>query len=511
MRKIIARTVATFVGATLTWGTQGCTIQFGGCEDDLTCLPERPSPCPADPAYGEVGEHCGLWVSSSLGDDSSPGSQAEPLKNVREAIKRALAGERRVYACGEVYAEAVELPAGMSLFGGFACEDGWRYDGMLRRASFKPNAEEIPLRLLGGDGASLVGDVIAEAADATEPGGSSIALLIEWQAAGAVRRSAMFAGNGADGEDGEDGNQHGLNATSGLQGNPGEDACSSAVGLGGFPVKFECEDGLSSIGGPGGDGGEAFGNGGLAGLHPPVPNPRAFGEGGAGEGFGPACSAGGKGAAGKHGHEGAPAKGDGILWNEGYRGVNGEDGTPGNPGQGGGGGGASAGKAACGALPHGGAGGGAGGAGGCGGKAGKGGQAGGSSFGVVAVSNGVELDRLEIVTGRGGRGGKGGARQSGGNGGLPGLGGKGFGAGVDAVKPGCAGGAGGKGGEGGYGGGGHGGHSIAVASRVRAPLSLSTDSEVVLGEPGAGGKSGNPDGLPAEDGVSDRTRETFDP
>jgi hypothetical protein len=506
-------TVGHVLAAGLAWGAQGCTLQFGGCEDDLTCLPEGPAPepgdgCPADPADGEVPEHCGLWVSYSIGDDASPGTQAQPLKTLAEALKQAQLGKRRVYACGEQFAEAVDLPAGTSLFGGFKCEEGWRYRGEDRRATIAPAPGLIALRWRGGEGASLVGGVNVRSADATEPGGSSIAVLVELGATGTMRRGEITAGRGADGQNGEDGDHGGAQALKGLGGADGEAACSSDVGLGGAAAEIVCDGGLSSTGGQGGDGGELVGNGGMAGLQPPDPNPAGFGQGGKGESPLPACTPGSGGAQGAHGQDGAPAAGDGLISNDGYFGVPGGDGKLGLPGQGGGGGGASAGKASCGAAPHGGAGGGAGGTGGCGGKAGRGGQAGGSSIGVVAVSSVVEFYGVRIRAGDGGRGGDGGAGQLGGPGGLPGVGGQGFGAGADAVKSGCAGGAGGNGGNGGNGGGGHGGHSIGVASTGGASIVVG-NSFLDVGKAGVGGKSGNHNAPPGEDGVATSARGTF--
>ena len=508
-------TMGRVLAMTLALASVGCTLRFGGCEDDLTCLPDGPAeepadPCPADPADGEVAEHCGLWVSSSDGDDAFPGTQARPLKTLAAALKQAQLGSKRVFACGEEFAEAVELPAGASLFGGFKCKDRWRYAGEDFRATIAPGPDVIALRWRGGEGASLVGNVNIRSADATEPGGSSIAVLVESNAKGTVRRADILAGRGADGRDGADGDHAGAPALKGPSGSNGEAACSSDVGLGGATLQVVCDGGLASTGGQGGDGGELFGGGGLAGLQPPEPNPAGFGKGGTGESPLPACSPGAGGAQGAHGQDGAAASGWGFLSNDGYLGVHGGDGKPGLPGQGGGGGGASAGKASCGAAPHGGAGGGAGGTGGCGGKAGKGGQAGGSSMGVVAISSDVEFYGVRIGAGDGGRGGNGGAGQLGGAGGLPGVGGQGFGAGADGVKSGCAGGAGGNGGNGGNGGGGHGGHSIAVASRGEASIQVGQGSFLAVGKAGSGGKSGNHNAAPGEDGAAASALGTFD-
>jgi hypothetical protein len=504
------------LGVLTALGAEGCTLQFGGCEDDLTCLPTRPPSetegdepdppeegCPADPADGEVAEACGVWVSASLGDDAFPGTQAQPLRTLQQAIDLARHGSRRVYACGEEFAEAVELPPGTSLFGGFDCEDGWAYTGLEHRAVIAPGPGLIAVRWQKGSGSTRVGDVLVRSAGAVEPGGSSIAMLFEDFAEGSLRRSEIRAGDGADGADGEDGDHAGAPANKGLPGTDGADACTDEIGLGGAQAYVACADGQFSTGGQGGDGGEQSATGGLSGLQPPAPNPMGFGEGGKAETAPWACTAGSGGAQGPHGMDGSAAVGAGSISEIGYTGVAGQDGTPGLPGQGGGGGGASFGKAlVCGAAPHGGAGGGAGGAGGCGGKPGKGGQAGGSSIGMIVLESLVELQGVVIEAGDGGRGGRGGALQQGGLGALPGQGGLGFGSGPGGVKSGCAGGAGGNGGNGGNGGGGHGGHSIAVASFAKGSLSFDAASFLGVGQAGAGGKSGNPNAMSGESGTA---------
>ncbi len=109
----------------LSAGMLGCDQ---GCDVDATCVPRRVARhgivddgCPADPADGPVRPDCGIWVSASRGQDSSPGTQESPVQTLAQAIVLAQAGPKRVYACGETYAEPVRLPSGVSLFGGFDC------------------------------------------------------------------------------------------------------------------------------------------------------------------------------------------------------------------------------------------------------------------------------------------------------------------------------------------------------------------------------------------------------
>lgn len=461
----------------------------------------EPDPCPADPADGPVRADCGVWVSSSWGDDSQPGTQTAPVATLARAIELAAEGTHRIYACGETYPEVVRLPAGISLAGGFSCARGiWSYDGPERRALIAPGVPALAALLLTkgegettGEGGSVIRDVEVRAADAVDPGASSIAVFSLAGARADLRRCHLIAGNGADGASGEPGNHDGAPAQKGLPGNPGEEACTSNPGLGGVAVELECDDGTATIGGKGGDGGEAAADDGAAGAQPPDPNPQGYGAAGKGESLaqGTACTPGIGGAQGNSGAHGLGAVDHGHLTKDGYVGVAGADGFPGTPGQGGGGGGGSVGDSICGGAPHGGAGGGSGGTGGCGGKPGKGGQAGGASIALAMLTDETTIKESLIVTGAGGKGGNGGALQPGGQGGFPGLGGFGFG-GASGVKGGCSGGVGGQGGNGGNGGGGRGGHSIGIVTAGPAGISITKDVTFVYGNPGAGGKGGNP-------------------
>jgi len=457
--------------------------------------------CRVDPAHGVTEGHCGVWVSVTLGDDGNPGTQAAPVKTLARAIDLAEAAEkgaRYVYACGGTYPEAVGLPAGVSLFGGFECAEGWRYTGQPQRAVITAEADVVPLTLLHGDGVSLLGDVTVRAQDATGSGRSSIAVLALPGSQARFRRALIWAGNGTKGDDGENGSHDNQPALKGLPGNPGAAACTASPGAGGKAVASQCDPGdVASLSGQGGDGGVVVADGGGDGLQPPNPNLQGFGAGGQGQDAAQStkCTGGSAGAHGNAGLHGFGAKAYGQLTSAGFVGAKGDDGTPGTPGQGGGGGGASLGGLACGAAPPGGAGGGSGGTGGCGGKAGKGGQAGGSSIGIALLSDGIYIDEIgkeptvDIWTGNGGKGGNGGALQPGGTGGMPALGGAAFG-GAGGVLAGCPGGAGGYGGNGGNGGGGHGGHSVAVVgtpgNQLIGPFAPKA------GEAGLGGSGGNP-------------------
>jgi hypothetical protein len=441
-----------------------------------------------------------VWVRvSQPGDDNNPGTQAKPVRTIAKAIELALAGPKYIYACGEVFQEAVSLPAGVFLFGGFDCAaDGeWHYVGTGKRATVAPMVHDvIAFTFLDGDDPSIAADLKIQSADALTPGSSSIAVFFRDKSKATLKRSDVSAGNGADGADGDPGDYKGAPAPQGLNGNNGSNACVSNPGIGGASVVLVCPDGTVSKSGYGGNGDDMVANDGAEGELAPSPNPSGYGLGGKGENAAAAtaCAAGVGGAQGLDGKDGlgaAPGGGDyGQFTPDGVMvGAAGEDGAPGTPGQGGGGGGGSLGAALCGAAPPGGGGGGSGGTGGCGGKGGKGGQAGGSSIGIATRAPAARLLDVTVHAHDGGNGGNGGALQLGGQGGLPGLGGLGM---VNGVKAACGGGVGGAGGKGGNGGGGRGGHSIALAYTTADAPSMMDQVAYALGKAGKGGTGGNP-------------------
>lgn len=453
------------------------------------------APCPDDPAEGgPIPAHCGVWASASLGDDANDGSPGAPVATLSHAADLAMIGPRRVYACAEVFEQPLEWPAGVALHGGVACDDlDWWYPGS-KHTELIGQAGEIPLTLTGSVHAepSLLTDLKVEAADAVQPGGSSIAVLARTDARAELRRCELRAGDGADGADGDDGDHFGAPAKDGLSGKNGAAACTGPIGKGGETVALDCEGEDASFGGEGGNGGEMAANPGDDGEVAPAVNPQGFGLGGKGEDLAASlfCTPGIGGAVGKDGDPGLGGGGVPRLTATGYLGVWGNDGQRGRAGQGGGGGGGAAGTAAaCGAQSAAGAGGGSGGTGGCGGRGGRGGQPGGASIGLAALTSALVLSGVQIEAGNGGRGGRGGVPQQGGQGGLPGIGGAGVPM-VGGPNPGCLGGGGGYGGDGGPGGGGLGGFSLALA-HVGVPVPELVGFNVLLaGAAGAGGEAG---------------------
>ncbi|MCC6555839.1 MAG: PGRS family protein [Polyangiaceae bacterium] len=440
-----------------------------------------------------VGSECGVFVAMN-GNDGAAGTKAEPVATLGEAIARAAERGTRVYACAETFEESVEVPGGVTLFGGLDCANGWAWVGETTKTTVRGPADAIAMKLLGGEGVTRIEDVAVRAADATVAGGSSIAVLVDGATA-ELARCELTAGDGSAGAEGGDApsmapdqapaGSNGTDACSDLDGTPGPDATLQ----GGAQVLNTC-GAEQSIGGTGGDGNVPNGGGGQPG------ETGSFGAAGTGEPAAEAWSCSGPepngtgdgGSDGTPGDPGAAASGLGTLTSNGHTGVSGGAGTPGKAGQGGGGGGgAKGGNAIC---PGGGAGagasGGSGGAGGCGGAPGAGGGPGGASIALASVQAAVTLADCTLIAGNGGNGGRGGDLQPGALGGLGGTGG----AGVGGSKAACAGGQGGQGGNGGPGGGGLGGHSLAVAFTGTAPAKAGA-TVLTAGTFGTGGPGGS--------------------
>lgn len=433
---------------------------------------------------GPVKDECGIFVRST-GDDTNPGtSKAAPVRTIKQAITLAKAAGKPIYACADLFPETVDIPEGITMYGGLNCAASWTYIGDTKKTVIAPEQDKIALRfLIEGGGVIHLEDIAAQAADATIPGGSSVAAIADAVTLELVR-TEFIAGEGAPGENGASmmvpvGPTDPMDAA--IRGNNGTAACMGG-GMGNLGGDAKVNDACSmSIGGQGGTGLEMTGNAGAAGEVLPNPNPNNYGIGGAGASVSNCLD----GAGGVKGDDGIPGLGAktadvGTLDITGYIGVAGAVGGGGKPGQGGGGGGAAKGKTNCY-----GASGGGGGAGGCGGAGGGGGKAGGSSIALVSLGATLTFTDVKLTSSNGGTGGAGGAGQAGGVGGVGGNGGAGAGGAMPTLS-GCKGGSGGVGGFGGKGGGGRGGHSLGIAWKGVPPPELPAEA-VVVGSPGQGG------------------------
>ncbi|MDC0742321.1 hypothetical protein [Polyangium mundeleinium] len=483
----------------------GCGVDPHDCSLNNQCLEdgkpygsvvEPPPGCSASPSNDAavLRDECGVFVSNTVTGSGTAGSSANPFKTIDEAVKEATNRTARVYVCADGdYKERLDIPAGISVFGGLDCAGGaWRYDGTTK-SRINPAAPGTADGLqasvrIAGENASSLEDLEITAADAKIPGGSSIAIIVD-RATVHWARTEITARNGAAGDQGATptDNIGPDNADdSAIRGNNGQNACMG--GPGGNPGGATKANPIcsESSGGKGGNGQDTSGDAGGDGIPAPNPNPSNKGIGGLGD-MGQGCDLGQPGANGASGNEGAGAVEDGTLdATKGYIGVSGQPGTKGGVGQGGGGGGGARGKSACY-----GASGGSGGAGGCGGNGGLGGTAGGSSIAIVSIAATLSFDAVDITTGTGGQGGDGGFGQPGGFGGNGGNGGNGASSGGATPKA-CNGGPGGSGGFGGTGGGGRGGHSVGIAHKGG---SVSDEGVTIMnGAPGTGGTGGGATG-----------------
>ncbi|WP_437829334.1 hypothetical protein [Sorangium sp. So ce1153] len=500
-------TAATFILLLSPWAT-GCGTAPGVNDPGVTpcegtsCEDEPPpeSVCVEHVAADILDDGCGVFLAGNygFGDDRNPGTKAKPVYTVARAIELARAGRGRVFLCNEGFiVEEIRVPSGVDLLGGFHCRK-WVRDSLPPRTLFNHARVFGPMVIVepAGPEDSGAADGVSTLADLYVRSAGPVGVLVQSSTAVEILRSEISARQGGAGHAGE---KWPTRQPDGPDGMFGGDACLAAVVAGGPATVNQCESGLTSVGGKGGDGlpdsAEDGGDG-----EPAYASPS---RGGLGERENRSCSEGFTGGPGAPGTQGTPGKGIGRLTETGWKGDTGGEGTWGTPGQGGGGGGGHrGGLAVCGVASKGGPGGGSGGAGGCGGRGGRGGENGRPSVGVLALHARVTVRDTKITVDFGGNGGDGGEPQDGGRGGRGAPGGT-----LADELAACFGGRGGQGGPGGYGGPGRGGDSIGVAYVDEDQLTLEGVT-IELGQPGKGGTSWNHDGSTTE-GESGEVHETL--
>ncbi|MDC0685766.1 hypothetical protein [Sorangium atrum] len=487
-------TAATLILLLSPWAT-GCGTAPGVNDPGVTpcegtsCEDEPPpeSVCVEHVAADILDDGCGVFLAGNVGggDDRNPGTKAKPVYTVARAIELARAGRGRVFLCNEGFiVEEIRVPSGVDLLGGFHCRK-WVRDPLRPWTLLNHDRVFGPMIIVepAGPEDSGAADGVSTLADLHVPSSGEVGVLVQSSTAVEILRSEISTRGGNGGHAGE---KWQYKQPDGPDGMFGGDACSAAIVAGGPAVVNQCESGLTSIGGKGGDGrpdsAEDGGDGEPADLLPPA-------SGGIGEQDNRSCSSGSEGGPGASGTQGAPGKGIGRLTDIGWEGDTGGEGTWGTPGQGGGGGGGRrGGLAVCGVASKGGPGGGSGGAGGCGGRGGRGGANGQPCIGVLAVHARLTVRDTKITADFGGYGGDGGEPQRGAIGGRGAPGGT-----LGDELAACYGGQGGQGGPGGYGGPGRGGDSIGIAYLDEDQLTLEGVT-IETGQPGKGGTSWNYDG-----------------
>ncbi|MDZ7780566.1 MAG: Ig-like domain-containing protein [Gemmatimonadota bacterium] len=424
-----------------------------------------------------------LWVSPA-GSDSNPGTREAPIATIQAAIDAAdgAGNGADVYIAGGEYMESVTLRSRVSLYAGWD-EADWSRNIETRRAVVRGGATAVQ----GTESNNLVLEGLEViAADATDPGESSVAVWLLNSTGVDIRRNIIRAGAGAMGVSGTTPNRTRTGSTGSRGGNAR--LCVSRTS-----------------GGSGGSNYRSGGNGGLGGgTNPTGGSSGSTSNGGGGGSAGTSGSKnGGRGrtaaTTGPVGGNGAAGSAFGAINESGEyvaEAAGGNTGTNGSAGYGGGGGGGAYGLVGlCGGS------GGGGGGGGEGGQPGTGGMGGGASFAVLAVGPGsISIGDNELHTADGGVGGRG---ATGGAGGLGGSGNVGGTRGCDSLFPSICTGTGGRGGNGsaggrgGHGGGGGGGPSIAVIEGPTTTITLSGNT-FMLGEGGAGGPSSGNSGPAGE-------------
>lgn len=414
----------------------------------------------------DVGAECGVFVKAGA-PATNDCSRALPCATIEEALTKVTSTNPRIFLCTSPIEEAIVLPGGVSIHGGFACSEGWSWqtDG---RTPWTAGPDEIPLTFDGGSLESEVSGVDLSSADATIPGGSSIVIFANGGSLSLVR-SSLAAGDGAPGE-------VGLAGVEGEAGSSGATGNSETTMVGGTGGASTCN--------AGGTGAQITCNPTCTASLPTAGEPGAPLGGGAAGANGPSsCAVGGEGANGVEGLAGQHAVGIGTIDEDGFHPALATAGQDGNPGTAGGGGGAKTTDAL---------GGGGGGGAGCGATGGGPGMTGGSSIAIVAHETTLSFTDVAAQVALAGDGALGGASALGGVGGFGGQG-----ACLPALCPigrACAGGSGGDGGSSGVGGSGGGGHALIIAYKGSAPsvlgLSPATPTTSQAGLPGDGASDG---------------------
>ncbi|WP_437745752.1 hypothetical protein [Sorangium sp. So ce1504] len=340
-----------------------------------------------------MSEACGVFAQAgAAGAGEGEGTKQSPYGSLQEAIEKAAAEGKRVYACadeGEAFEESVKVEAGLEVIGSFACA-GWTLDEG-RKSGIAGPADAVALTIGEGADGALVEGFAIRAANATQAGGSSIGVVVA-DVEAELAEVEVTAGDAMDGAKGATPSEAPVAGASAEAGSASNACVADNAVLGGAGAVTSCEDGETAggSGGPGGITATDKGNGQVGTDGGPVPEENPFGDGLGGVGQSDLSDPNGRCRPGNDGRDGTggPAGAGGTGATLALKGLSGGDGAPGSTGgrgQGGGGGGGAKAGLFCQVGPDTvdgvGASGGGGGAGGCGGKGGGGGQAGGSSVG----------------------------------------------------------------------------------------------------------------------------------
>lgn len=469
-------------------------VLTSGCANGNSAPPDA---VPVD-AYVMPDSACGALPCAAIhvsraGNDTASGDKAAPLKTINAGIAKAAASNPplAVFVKAGVYAEAVVMKPGVSVYGGF--DDAWMQNPGVTTEIVGPASPAVTIDNVKID--TVLANVTIKSPDATAPGASSFAVVVTASGKVELRDVTVLPGIGANGTDGNDGSV-GAPGGVGTAGGPGVEHSNElfcdehTVPAGGGGGASSCGRNGGQGGSPGvGGGGGAMGAAGAGGTPGGAGAP---GEGNDGTGGEP-------GAPGGNGMNGAAGMEIGMFAGLTYAPANGAGGTIGVPGNGGGGGGGGGGGTS--GCNSSGSSGGGGGGGGCAGAGGTPGTGGGGSFGIIALDSAIVVKSSVVTANHGGAGGRGGKGGTGGRGGDPGAGGPyGGGGEQDDGGYGAYGGSGGRGGDGGAAGGGGGGPSAGLVCLGSSTITIPSTTVT----PGTGGNGGPSAGTPGAMGVSTR-------
>jgi len=457
---------------------------------------------------------------ATTGSDTADGTWGKPVATLKHGIDLAITASKDVYVCAGVYAENLVVDSkSVRVYGGYDCTKGWVRNSN-SQAQLMP-ASGYALTIKNATVSVVFDHVDMEAADARNPGESSVAVFVSKSSNVTLRRGTYRAGDGATAQASAD---VAAAKTSTVVPKPGNNAAkSSQCGVGTDPMPtcaailvtssytlasptsttwnaqqtstdmMYCPSGDYSYGGGGGG-----------------TNTSNCSVGLGTDGYPSATSGTLDGIDGSDGTAVAAATlGYGALNDSGYQASNqgeaGRAGVVGEGGTGGRGGGVYQSGQSCDvcsifeAVPT--AGGGQGGPGGCGGLGGMPGNAGGASIAIAIYQSNVTIERATVQTSKGGGGSPGGL----GGDGAPGVKG-----GVSGTVNLCgkvssdpsnkqiaqAGGNGGHGGHGSQGGPGGGGPSFPLFVSGTTPTL--TAVTFLSGSGGPGGSNGGPRAVDGE-------------
>ncbi len=238
---------------------------------------------------------CDAVYVATTGSDTNPGTASQPLATVAAGLVMAANGEppRPVFVATGTYGGALQMIAGVDVYGGFDATT-WQRGGSAATELDGPS----PVVTFTNIAVPTVLDgVTIRSADATTPGASSVAVVVDVSQQVVLSNDIIAPGAGASGGGGTDGIAGG-NSGTGVAGGPGVEHSGTIF----------CDDHPLPVGGPGGA--SACGATGGIGGNPGVAS--ASGLTGA-EGGGFNGGPGGAGGASQHDGTGGLSGGFGVI------------------------------------------------------------------------------------------------------------------------------------------------------------------------------------------------------